>query len=545
MSEIRAASVTSAALAALARATLGDLQPAELLVGQWEHEAAAVIRAWRLALCVVLWQAGARCSVTSSSNELGSLARGDAATRHGAVCALTALLRGRVLALDTGSVSELFGLLRRAGSDAQSPSAEIALELGATWHALADGDPEQVTRHGKRSQALAQSQGVADALVESTALLALAALSEGQLADGVATARRAMRMARTEELPQQEYLAALVLARARRLQGQGHLAGRILSSLRRYAPTPWHPILDWEAIMATGHDSFPSTTETPACALTGPALALAAWLRAAEDGRAADFRRLGQSLSDQIASFAPAQADFRIAGQLIDPDAGPSDDREIEAWRTGVVHPVPYGCSGLASPGSDGRTVACVIAGGGSAPVRVLTVGAGLAEDSWRVSAAATAKHARTQILLAVLALAGPEGLSDERAFALAYEFQFNPELHRDTFNVTVHRARAQLGPEASILRDEGHLTLELPRRSAIPDPRCALPLGQQVLRHIALAGGVTARDIAGSLGVSVRSAQAALETLLEDGACERKKVGRSVQYVVEDTTFQEPTRHR
>ena len=42
-----------------------------------------------------------------------------------------------------------------------------------------------------------------------------------------------------------------------------------------------------------------------------------------------------------------------------------------------------------------------------------------------------------------------------------------------------------------------------------------------------------------------MRSTQNALEELLDDGACERQKVGRKVQYVLEDTTYSEPTPHR
>jgi predicted ArsR family transcriptional regulator len=66
-----------------------------------------------------------------------------------------------------------------------------------------------------------------------------------------------------------------------------------------------------------------------------------------------------------------------------------------------------------------------------------------------------------------------------------------------------------------------------------------------EVLRCIAREGRMAARSISDALGISIRSAQSALEELVQNGSCQRHKIGRAVEYAVEDTTFQEPTAHR
>jgi predicted DNA-binding transcriptional regulator YafY len=59
----------------------------------------------------------------------------------------------------------------------------------------------------------------------------------------------------------------------------------------------------------------------------------------------------------------------------------------------------------------------------------------------------------------------------------------------------------------------------------------------------LAERGSASAKDAAGELGISLRSAQAALAELAQSGACDAQKDGRNVAYVVEDTVFSEPSR--
>ena len=106
--------------------------------------------------------------------------------------------------------------------------------------------------------------------------------------------------------------------------------------------------------------------------------------------------------------------------------------------------------------------------------------------------------------------------------------------------------ARAHIEGLGEIVRDAGRLRMRVARAVAVPDPRCVQPTSEQVLRCIAREGKMAARDISDALGISVRSAQSALEELVQNGSCQRLKVGRAVEYAVEDTTFQEPTgQHR
>ncbi|RZO53679.1 MAG: hypothetical protein EVA89_29200 [Sandaracinaceae bacterium] len=75
-----------------------------------------------------------------------------------------------------------------------------------------------------------------------------------------------------------------------------------------------------------------------------------------------------------------------------------------------------------------------------------------------------------------------------------------------------------------------------------LPDPDASLQLEERLLRWIAREGRQEARRVAEELDVPLRSAQAVLQALVEDGALVRERAGRSFSYRVEDTTFQEPT---
>jgi hypothetical protein len=54
--------------------------------------------------------------------------------------------------------------------------------------------------------------------------------------------------------------------------------------------------------------------------------------------------------------------------------------------------------------------------------------------------------------------------------------------------------------------------------------------------------GAMSAEHAAQRLGVPLRTVQALLAQLVEEGECHADKNGRRVQYRVEDTTFSEPT---
>jgi hypothetical protein len=277
------------------------------------------------------------------------------------------------------------------------------------------------------------------------------------------------------------------------------------------------------------------------------------WLHAAARGDRARFDACDAALRRMVQGFAPALADVTEARWAVDPDAelGPDtsrpQDAAIHAWRHGAADALPPGVAGLVrAPAAGMEADVCVLAHPRRARgVRLLGVGGPLFVPGGVALAAAPAKHARTGALVAALALAGDAGLGEPEAFAAAYGFTYVPERHRDTFHVAIHRARAHVDAVARIERGDGHLRLCVAEATLFADPRCARPLADEVLRCIATEGRMGARRVGEVLGISLRSAQGALEQLLEDGSCQRVRSGRAVEYAVEDTTFQEPTEHR
>jgi DNA-binding transcriptional ArsR family regulator len=147
----------------------------------------------------------------------------------------------------------------------------------------------------------------------------------------------------------------------------------------------------------------------------------------------------------------------------------------------------------------------------------------------------------RVETLLAVLATEA-RALPIDECFERVYGFAYQPVVHRGTFNVLVHRARERLGEGGSLERDGDHLHLWSDRLLVLPDPRCEPSLDERLLRYLAARGLSSTRDAASDLGVAVRTAQASLKRLTDDGACEMRRDGRHITYRLEDTTFLEPT---
>ncbi len=85
---------------------------------------------------------------------------------------------------------------------------------------------------------------------------------------------------------------------------------------------------------------------------------------------------------------------------------------------------------------------------------------------------------------LAVLALAGRGGLSEDQLFHAAYGFAFSHNVHGGVLDVLLPRARAHLGDAGGITRSRGVLALAIERppshvagtreRRTLPDDGCA-----------------------------------------------------------------------
>ena len=385
--------------------------------------------------------------------------------------------------------------------------------------------------------ALEQSARRAEAsevVVEAAALGALAEASRGALDEALALARRSVRMARTEGLRQEHYFSGIVLARVRRMLGQGHLASHILTTLARVAPAPWEPWIDWELALAAGHTADDDRERGPACHL----VALA---RAYDEADGAGVREVSKRLAEAMPNGTWGHRDWRCAHALLDPTI-PCDDDQVQAFRQGERDRIPQGMTQLLA---SAPPLAFVVAGS-SRSGGALRVGArgvtSMVPPEGRFER--TQRQQRVFTLLAVVAGAVVDGIDEEVAFRRTYGFAYDRGVHQDVFNVLVHRARSTLGHHGELLRQDGRLRLVAKAPLAIPDPRCEQPLDDRVLSLVSAKGAMGARAISSSLGVSLRSAQKALEALVDDGACQRVKEGRAVAYSVEDTTFSEPTDH-
>ena len=452
--------------------------------------------------------------------------------------------RAAFLRLDAAELARAVARLEGAVAVQQTAGdgaleAGVELALARALAALLRGQPAGAIVETLASRAA--GAGLAAAVVEIRAVRALLAIEAGDHAAGLALARRASLMARTEGIPEAELLANLALARARRYSRQTHLALRIVEALDAVAPPEWRVWLDWERALAGGQ-------------LTGgllwPASGLEALLRAAQAGDRAAFSRHADAL--RAATLPqPLRREAAILIAAIDPheavgEVGHDGVRgtplgvELLAWRNGTAALPPAPLHGLAvQPGA-----AYVVLWPTGESARCLQAGAALLASPEAVRLRQSRlTHGRVETVLAILALAGPGGLDEAACFARAYGFNYVPALHRGVFDVLLHRVRAAVEDVATVVRTPGRLALVTSRPLLIPDPRTSRSTTDRVLRLLAEGGRATAKQAAARLGVSLRTVQGALSDLAASQACVVERDGRAVTYAIEDSIFSEPTR--
>jgi hypothetical protein len=383
-------------------------------------------------------------------------------------------------------------------------------------------------------------------VIDATVLQALGELASGAGDVALAHARRASRMAQSEGMPQAEYLANLVLARARRLNGLPHLATRILAGLAKVVPSPWR---GWLAIELALAGAVELAGEVLDGAGDEPSVDTARLLLSAIDGLASeDVQRYRAAIASLAGSrWSDIAADASTMTFTIDPHASLADAPvEVIAWCAGASDLPPRGLWGLSARSRDDSeeaAVACVLAGPSDTARRFLVMGAPLATNAG-VLKQTRRKQGRLDTTIAVLALAGPDGLADDELFRRVYLFAYAPHLHRSALDVLLHRVRERLGDTGTLSRTDGRVALAFAAPVVITDPRCGRPIDDRLLYLLATRGHATAKEAAQALAVPLRTAQAALQDLVEDGSCQRLRHGNRVEYRIEDTTFSEPTRH-
>ncbi|MEM6532246.1 MAG: hypothetical protein AAF654_06460 [Myxococcota bacterium] len=415
---------------------------------------------------------------------------------------------------------------RRCHAPGESRS-RIALALSEAWVALQGAPTAGLIAHLAELERASRQAGFAELLLEAASLRALAAAADDR-PQATQLARRASRMSRTESMPQLEYLANLTLAALRRLNGEPHLAARIVGAIRRVAPPLWHGWCDWELLLAgVRPEGQHRTTRT-----------LTAWL---------DGRMRGETEQDRsLAALAEGLPHSIRHIDLVLAALSPAAETE-QAWLSGRVDDLPGELCGLArlrgpAPADESALAYVYVNERGRArrflPLGYAPLGHPLPQGR--------RKQARTAALVSTLALANGAACPVEETFERIYGFAYQPEIHHSVFNVLIHRARKYLEQVGEIARDELGLSLRLERPILVPDPRCFPPEHDRVLQAIAAyAAPLTAKDASSAAGVSLRVAQIALKELVEDGFCRLEKSGRESRYVVEDTTFREPTVHR
>ncbi len=492
-----------------ARGLAGDLRPSSAWLAN------APSGWWRAAIQAQRWLADPKVGALEEPATLAALGadggegRGHAIDEHA---------RAAWLASDRARLDAYAALAPTAG-------------LARGWARLARGDAEgaaQVAEAEQRSSFPATR-------VEAASLRALAYADRGELGDARVLARRASRMARTEDLPQSQYLSNLVLARVRRLEGAPHLALRILHALAEVASSPWWPRLAWEQAIGGRAPSLPEDRA-------------AAWAELLGAARAADLEAFASArtrLVDATRDWPRQAAELTVALALLDPRA-PLDalPPPLRRFCEGEVHTTPPAMAGLCTAAEGVPAGVFVAVRPDGTARRVAGLAAPLAQRALGVRHEPL-KPGRTQLAIGVLAAAGPAGLDREELFRRIYGFGFDAELHDGTFRTLQHRMRRWLGVRGEMEVDGDRLALRLVEPLLLADPRCEESLEDRMLRFLARAEHQSARDAAKELGVPLRTAQTALQSLTESGAVEGRRVGRRIEYRVEDTTFSEPTRWR
>lgn len=240
----------------------------------------------------------------------------------------------------------------------------------------------------------------------------------------------------------------------------------------------------------------------------------------------------------------PFARDVQLIRDTTDPAVPPERSHPVaREWIRGEQDAPPAEILGLGSVAAEGgdQTTAWVVAHPERQARRIFALGAALAERP-PVMDPKRSRPGRVETTIAALALAGDAGIERTDLFRTVYGFDYVAKLHKATFKVLRHRVRTQLGSHGELRVADDQVALVVFEPFRVADPRCVQPLSDLVLRVLARTGGGSAKSAATSLGVSLRTAQQALQELVEDGVCHQQRRGRSVEYRVEDTTFSSPS---
>jgi len=488
-------------------------------------------------------------SLGVSPEQVPSPAGQDASLREawGVVC--IAAERASVARLNVRALRNWIDAHARLVDGLSAPEALLGLDLARGWSRLIAGDVDGLVEQATAIESAASKARIAPMVIEAASLGAMAALARGELGAATAVARRASRMARTEALPQQEYLAHLVLARLRRFSGRAHLALRIVGALGRIASPQWRGWIAWESLLAGGIEEARIVLDADeeasvASAASAAARALMAVVEGASAGRRDVLEQGAQAAREALSGCAPWQWELEDALVAVDPDRLEGGSAAVAAWACGdgALPGWLSGVAGLARLPPEAASI-YVLARPGGGSRRLIELGLPLVAGPTSELGTETGPL-RTRKAAALLLLAGPAGAVRETFFRSVYGFAFAPVIHQGVLDVLLHRVRAYLGDAVEMSRSGDVIAIEVRRALLVPEEDAERPLDDRILRALATRGGGSAREAAEFLGVPLRTVQSALRELVDEGECVAHRQGRQIHYRVEDTTFSEPTRH-
>ncbi len=483
-------------------------------------------QAWARALGTMEWVFSQAPALHPSPATIEQDAHRNARAQHAAAVAAGQMALRAFVAVQPRELDQWNRILERIASRNETVEVSLEYALAQGWSSILRGE----TVHMQEQLATLEHQGRDARFAHITTLFAIqrafAALSARDIDGATTFSRRASRMARAESFLQCEYLANIALARSRRHAGRGYLALRILDALAQVTPVDWQRWLAFERGLCGAGSSNEAPAKTSFVALAN----------AIERGSRIDCQHAGEALAVWAQGFHDLYEE--CAALLATIGVAPISV-EADAWCRGRSDAIPFG---IRDPCADTESFVIMDAGPSR---RMLASGLRLLraeQPIWTINSSKR-QGTRNHRALAILAMAGDAGVTQEELFAGVYGFGFDAVRHGRLLRTLVFRIRAELGDVASLERDGTQLRLVAHRAIAIPDPRSALDLGEKILAEVASASGrSTAREVARAMKVPLRTVQATLHGLVDEHLCTTETDGRRVEYVVEDTTFREPS---
>ena len=374
-------------------------------------------------------------------------------------------------------------------------------EVARRWLALHHGQALATTAPSDLAHAAQLDPGLR---VEWLVQGAFAQLEAENLPEALALARRASRMAAADGFLQSEYFANLVLARVRRVHGVAHYALRILGALAAVAPPPWHRWIALETQWAAG---------VGAASVAGT--------------------------GENETLFGPLQKDVAVYDALVSADA--PVPAAASDFIVGRVHATPRG---IRDQPTDPHCLAAVLARPDMPSRRLLWSGVPGVADAEVLASTAPARRLHTALCVALLA--GDNGLDlEQEFFPMVYGFARRSANHDSVLRSLLIRME-QASERLQLERSGTRLHARARSPWIIPDPRCESGLEDRTLTFLAAhRGRATAKEIATAMNIPLRTVQRTVGVLVADGTCHAEPDGRRTEYVVDDTTFSEPTLHR